>query len=98
VDAEGWLEFCVRSWDSSNNTEPTYTRSAWNWDLHVTSACHRIKIYSVNRSKAATVKRLKLLEEHGLAFEPLTYPAEIELEPLEEYLEKYRAHPREPKN
>ncbi len=29
VDAEGWLEFCVRTWDSSNNTEPTYVRSAW---------------------------------------------------------------------
>ncbi len=29
VDAEGWLEFCVRSWDSSNNTEPTFVRSAW---------------------------------------------------------------------
>ncbi len=31
VDAEGWLEFCVRSWDSSNNTEPTYVRSAWKY-------------------------------------------------------------------
>ena len=29
VDAEGWLEFCVRTWDSSNNTEPTFVRSAW---------------------------------------------------------------------
>ncbi|CAL1707567.1 unnamed protein product [Somion occarium] len=27
VDAEGWLEFVVRTWDSSNNTEPTYVRS-----------------------------------------------------------------------
>lgn len=31
VDAEGWLEFCVRSWDSSNNTEPTFVRSAWKY-------------------------------------------------------------------
>ena len=31
VDAEGWLEFCVRSWDASNNTEPTYVRSAWKY-------------------------------------------------------------------
>ncbi len=29
VDAQGWLEFCVRTWDSSNNTEPTFVRSAW---------------------------------------------------------------------
>lgn len=29
VEAEGWLEFCVRTWDSSNNTEPTFVRSAW---------------------------------------------------------------------
>ena len=29
LDAEGWLEFCVRTWDSSNNTEPTFVRSAW---------------------------------------------------------------------
>ncbi|KAF7299801.1 Sulfite oxidase mitochondrial [Mycena chlorophos] len=61
VDAEGWLEFCVRSWDSSNNTEPTFVRSAWNWDLHVTSSCHRIKIYSVNKSRPATVRRLQEL-------------------------------------
>jgi sulfite oxidase len=29
VDAEGWLEFCVRTWDSANNTQPTFVRSAW---------------------------------------------------------------------
>jgi len=29
VDAEGWLDFCVRAWDSSNNTQPTLVRSAW---------------------------------------------------------------------
>lgn len=29
VDAEGWVEFCVRTWDSSCNTEPTFVRSAW---------------------------------------------------------------------
>lgn len=31
VDAEGWLELCVRTWDSSNNTEPTFVRSAWKY-------------------------------------------------------------------
>lgn len=29
VDAEGWLEFCVRTWDNALNTQPTYVRSAW---------------------------------------------------------------------
>lgn len=38
VDAEGWLEFCVRTWDSSNNTEPTYVRSAWKC-VHYRPSC-----------------------------------------------------------
>lgn len=29
VDAEGWLEFCVRTWDNALNTQPTFVRSAW---------------------------------------------------------------------
>lgn len=29
VDAEGWLELCVRTWDNAMNTQPTYVRSAW---------------------------------------------------------------------
>lgn len=29
VDAEGWLEFCVRCWDNALNTQPTFVRSAW---------------------------------------------------------------------
>ena len=29
VDAEGWLELCVRTWDNANNTQPTFVRSAW---------------------------------------------------------------------
>lgn len=28
-EAEGWLEFVVRTWDSSLNTQPTFQRSAW---------------------------------------------------------------------
>jgi sulfite oxidase len=124
VDAEGWLEFCVRTWDSSNNTEPTYVRSAWkyvpasvssvitnlaltcflpsyysqlfSWDLHVTSSCHRIKIYSVNKAKPATAKRLKELANYGESFEPLTKPIEFSLEPLESYLAIAAKYPREP--
>ncbi|KAF2193927.1 molybdopterin binding oxidoreductase [Zopfia rhizophila CBS 207.26] len=88
VDAEGGLEFVVRAWDNALNTQPTYVRSAWNWDLHVTSSCHRIKIYSINRSKPLTAKRLKLLEEKGLSILPITQPLEIDLESNEEYLEE----------
>jgi sulfite oxidase len=45
VDAEGWLELVVRCWDNSLNTQPTEVRNTWNWGLHVTSSCHRVKIY-----------------------------------------------------
>ncbi|TBU59053.1 sulfite oxidase mitochondrial precursor [Dichomitus squalens] len=96
VNAQGWLEFCVRTWDSNNNTEPTFVRSAWNWDLHVTSSCHRVKIYSVNKSKPETAKRLAEIEAHGETFEPLTRPLEWELEDTQEYLQQMRKHPREP--
>lgn len=85
VDAEGWLEFLVRTWDNALNTQPTFVRSAWNWDLHVTSSCHRIKIYSINKSRPATAARLKLLEEKGLDIVPITKPLEFDLETDEEY-------------
>ncbi|KAG6907458.1 hypothetical protein DXG01_008842 [Tephrocybe rancida] len=85
VDAEGWLEFCVRTWDSSNNTEPTFVRSAW-----------KIKIYSVNRSRPATAERLKELKQRGVPFEPLTRPLEFGLETPEEYGTAVAKHPREP--
>ncbi|KAG6849083.1 hypothetical protein H0H93_011392 [Arthromyces matolae] len=98
VDAEGWLEFCVRTWDSSNNTEPTFVRSAWNWDLHVTSSCHRIKIYSVNKSRPATAARLKELKNRGVPFEPLTRPLEFELETSHDFKAAVAKHPREPLN
>ncbi|KAI8978715.1 sulfite oxidase mitochondrial precursor [Trametes punicea] len=97
VDAEGWLEFCVRTWDSSNNPEPTFVRSAWNWDLHVTSSCHRIKVYSVNTSRPATAHRLAELRARGESLD-LTRPIPWSLESLEEYLKAVRKHPREPRN
>ncbi|KAF2123526.1 molybdopterin binding oxidoreductase [Dothidotthia symphoricarpi CBS 119687] len=90
VDAEGWLEFCVRCWDDALNTQPTFVRSAWNWDLHVTSSCHRVKLYSVNRTKPMTAKRLKLMEEKGVSMLPLTRPMEFDLETEEEYLEEMK--------
>jgi sulfite oxidase len=87
VDAEGWLEFCVRCWDDALNTQPTFVRSAWNWDLHVTSSCHRVKLYSVNKTKPATQKRLKQLEEHGASLLPITRPLPFDLQSDEDYLE-----------
>ncbi|KAH8711924.1 Oxidoreductase, molybdopterin-binding domain-containing protein [Phaeosphaeriaceae sp. PMI808] len=86
VDAEGWLEFCVRRWDNALNTQPTFFRSAWNWDLHVTSSCH----YSVNKSKPTTAKRLEQYKEHGASFLPLTRPAPFDLETDEQYLEEMK--------
>jgi len=56
-----------------------------NWDLHVTSSCHRINVYSINRSRPLTAKRLKALEEAGIPVTPITHPTEIDLESLEEY-------------
>ncbi|BFZ63499.1 hypothetical protein YB2330_004622 [Saitoella coloradoensis] len=83
--AEGWIELCVRCWDNANNTEPTFVRSAWNWDLHVTSSSHRVKIYSVNRTYPETAERLRMLKEHGEEFEPITKPVSFAVETPEEY-------------
>jgi sulfite oxidase len=133
LDAEGWIELVVRAWDSANNTQPTFVRSAWkyvlsshrpivplspippfqglyamlsflnnaafSWDLHVTSSAHRIKIYSVNTSRAATRRRIELMREHGVeSFEPLSRPLEFSLEDEQTFLEKVRRYPREPKS
>ncbi|KAF7982850.1 hypothetical protein HWV62_25822 [Athelia sp. TMB] len=97
VDAEGWLELCVRCWDNSMNTQPTYVRSAWNWDLHVTSSCHRIKVYSINSSKPATAKKLAIFAEKGVSILPITHPAEWDLEDDETYDREMRnRHGRDP--
>jgi sulfite oxidase len=98
VDAEGWLELVVRCWDNSLNRQPTFVRSAWNLGLHVTSSCHRIKIYSVNKSKPATMKRMMEFEKNGVPFEPLTRPTEVPTQ--EEDYEKFWAthDPRDVEN
>ncbi|GIZ37728.1 hypothetical protein CKM354_000116400 [Cercospora kikuchii] len=91
VDAEGWLEFCCRTWDNALNTQPTYVRSAWNFDLHVTSSCHRIKVYSINRSHPLTAMRLKQLEEVGAPILPITQPLPFDLESDEHYAAEMEA-------
>ena len=87
----------ARCWDNALNTQPTYVRSAWNWDLHVTSSCHRIKVFSVNRSKPATAKRLERLQQERIDFLPITKPLEIDLESDEDFeTEVQRRGGREP--
>jgi len=51
----------------------------------VTSSCHRIKIYSMNRSRPATAARLKMLEEKGIPITPITKPIPFDLETDEEF-------------
>ncbi len=67
-----------------------------SWDLHVTSSCHRIKIYSINKKRQATKERLKLLAAHGVGVTPLSQPAEFSLEDEKDYLATMRKYPREP--
>jgi sulfite oxidase len=90
VDAEGWIELTVRCWDNSLNTQPTFVRSAWNWGLHVTSSCHRVKIFSVNKAKSATRQRMQEFERRGISFTPITRPTEFNTQSEEDY-EKFWA-------
>jgi sulfite oxidase len=50
----------------------------------------RIKVYSINRSRPFTAKRLKLLEEKGVSMVPITHPLPFDLETEEEYLEEMK--------
>ncbi|KAF2024164.1 molybdopterin binding oxidoreductase [Setomelanomma holmii] len=61
-NVEGWVEIVVRCWDNSLNTQPSEVRTSWNWGLHVTSSCHRISIYSLNKSRPVTKARLDEFE------------------------------------
>jgi len=53
--------------------------------MHVTSSCHRISIYSINRSKPITARRLKEIEASGQPLLPITLPLSIDLESEEHY-------------
>ncbi|KAI0173113.1 molybdopterin binding oxidoreductase [Hypoxylon sp. FL1284] len=88
-DVEGWIEIVVRCWDNSLNTQPTEVRNTWNWSLHVTSSAHRIKIYSVNKSKDRTKARLEEFERRGMSFVPITRPTEFPYMSWEEYEEYF---------
>lgn len=56
------------------------------------------QIYSVNRTKPLTARRLKQLEDEGQGFLPLSAPLEFSVQPFEEYEAAYKKDPREPKD
>ncbi|TQN65094.1 Sulfite oxidase [Colletotrichum shisoi] len=89
-DVEGWVEVVCRCWDNALNTQPPDVRTAWNWGLHVTSSCHRISLYSVNKSRPATRARLAEFESKGIPFGPVTVPLAFPSQSWEDY-EKYWA-------
>ena len=51
----------------------------------MTSSCHRVKVYSINKSKPVTARRLEALENAGIPMVPITHPLEIDLESQEDY-------------
>jgi sulfite oxidase len=61
-----------------------------NFDLHVTSSCHRVKIYSINRKRRDTAARLKQLEAIGMGITPISQPLPFDLESEEHYDEQVR--------
>ena len=87
----------VRCWDNSLNTQPMEVRQSWNWGLHVTSSCHKVKIYSVNTSRPETRKRLEQFEKAGESFVPITRPTEFKMINMEtEYEEAWsKMEPRD---
>jgi len=62
-----------------------------NWDLHVTSSCHRIKVFSINRSRPRTAAKLKMFQEMGIDILPITRPGETDLEDEETYAKEMEA-------
>ncbi|KAJ5669695.1 hypothetical protein N7462_010765 [Penicillium macrosclerotiorum] len=91
-DVEGWIEIVCRCWDNSLNTQPLNVRAAWNWGLHVTSSAHRIKIYSINKSREITRKRLDKYEQLGIPLAPLTKYETVPGQTPEEYEQYWREH------
>ncbi|KAF2451153.1 molybdopterin binding oxidoreductase [Karstenula rhodostoma CBS 690.94] len=91
-DVEGWVEIVCRCWDNALNTQPPDVRTAWNWGLHVTSSCHRISFYSVNKTKPLTDKRLGEFEKADIPFGPVTVPLPFPSQTWEEYEKYWQEH------
>ncbi|KAH8108637.1 hypothetical protein DFH11DRAFT_1731780 [Phellopilus nigrolimitatus] len=79
VDAVGWLEFCVRT----GTCRTTPSRRSWN--LHATSSCYRIKLYSVNHMRTQTAARLQLLAAHSASILDPSKPFEATLDDEKAY-------------
>lgn len=63
----------------------------------MTSSCHRIKVYSVNKTRPKTARRLAELEKYGRGLEPISLPLPFEQEPDDEYeAETARMRGRDP--
>lgn len=91
-DVEGWIEIVCRTWDNSLNTQPLNIRAAWNWGLHVTSSAHRVKVYSINKSKPATARKLALFEKTDSPLAPITWPEEFTTQTMDEYRKFWGQH------
>jgi sulfite oxidase len=91
-DVEGWVEVVVRCWDNALNTQPPDVRTAWNWGLHVTSSCHRITVYSVNKTKPITSAHLEEFEKRGIPFGPISVPLASPSQSWEDYEAYWAAH------
>ncbi|KAL5362234.1 molybdopterin binding oxidoreductase [Aspergillus floccosus] len=91
-DVEGWIEIVCRCWDNSLNTQPLNVRAAWNWGLHVTSSAHRIKVYSINKSREITRKRIDKYEQLGIPLAPLSRYEIVPSQTEEEYEQYWRTH------
>lgn len=57
---------------------------------HVTSSAHRIKIYSVNKARPQTARRLKEFARRGESLVPITRPTEFPYQSWESYEEHFR--------
>ncbi|KAJ1337166.1 sulfite oxidase [Microdochium nivale] len=91
-DVEGWVEILVRCWDNALNTQPPDVRTAWNWGLHVTSSCHRIKVFSVNKSRERTRARLDDMERKGVSLAPITVPLGMSTQSWDDYERFWEEH------
>lgn len=51
---------------------------------------HRIKVYSINKTRPLTAARLKVLKEKNVPIVPITHPMEFDLQSEEDYQEEMR--------
>jgi len=91
-DVEGWIEIVARCWDNALNTQPLDVRTTWNWGLHVTSSCHRISVYSVNKSRELTKARLDEFHRKSIPFGPITVPLEFPSQSWDDYNKFWQTH------